>query len=182
MTPAAEALLATSDERDRWHSLLLTAERAAYKRGMTAGFHLGREDAHAEIAADWHAVADPASRGGESHVTYQARRWGPGGPEHFADPRPTDRTPGEILERARVSWEPLGLPEPGMVHLGGRTGHKHPPCFPVCYSYEPGWHPAEEAEKIVAAIRAAVAERAAAAESRGRQRGTVIPFPGRGVA
>ena len=104
--------------------------REAFERGRALGDREGYERARAEQAADWHAVAHPASRGGESHATYEERRWGP-----------------------------LGLPEPGMIHLGGTAVHHHPPCFPVCYSYKPGWYPAQKAEKILAAISAAIAER-----------------------
>jgi len=178
------ALLAESDRRDRELAARLAERRMGYQAAkalLPAAFNAGYAQKHAELERDWHAIADPASRG-KPYVTYHARRWGPGGPEHFADPRPADRTPGEILERARTSWEPLGLPEPGTVQLIGRIGHHHPPCLPVCYSYEPGWYPSEEAGKIVAAIHAAVAERAAAAENRRRPRGTVIPFRGRGAA
>jgi hypothetical protein len=53
-----------------------------------------------------------------------------------------------------------------MVHLAGPAGHWHPPCLPVCYSYKAGWYPAEQAEKILAAVRAAVAER----DARSRER------------
>lgn len=178
------ALLAESDRRDRELAARLTERRMGYQAAkalLPAAFNAGYAQKHAELERDWHAIADPASCR-KSHATYEARRWGPGGPEHFADPRPTDRTPGEILKRARASWEPLGLPEPGMVQLIGRIGHHHPPCLPVCYSYEPGWYPSEEAGKIVAAIHAAVAEREAAAESRRGPQGTVIPFHGRGAA
>ncbi len=178
------ALLKESDRRDRELAARLAERRMGYQAAkalLAAAFNAGHAQAHADLERDWHAIADPASRG-ESYVTYRARRWGPGGPEHFADPRPADRTPREILGRARASWEPLGLPEPGTVQLIGRIGHHHPLCLPVCYSYEPGWYPAEKAAEIVEAIRTAVAERAAAAESRRRPRGTVIPFRGRGAA
>jgi hypothetical protein len=178
------ALLEESDRRDRELAARLAERRMGYlaaKALLAAAFNAGHAQAHADLERDWHAIADPASCR-KSHATYHARRWGPGGPGHFADPRPADRMPREILDRARASWEPFGLPEPGMVQLIGRIGHHHPPCLPVCYSYEPGWYPSGEAAEIVAAIRAAVAERAAAAESRRRPRGTVIPFRGRGAA
>ena len=133
--------------------------REAFERGRALGDREGYERARAEQAADWHAVAHPASRGGESYTTDEERRWGPLGREHFAEPKPDDRAPEQILARARASWEPLGLPEPGMIHLGGTAVHHNPPCFPVCYSYKPGWYHAEKAEKILAAISAAIAER-----------------------
>ena len=133
--------------------------REAFERGRALGDHEGYERAYADLAAAWHAIAEPASRGGGSSEEYESRRWGALGRAHFGDPRPADLTPGGMLARARASWEPLGLPEPGMVRLGGATGHRHPPCLPVCYSYRAGWFPAEQAEKILAAVRAAIAER-----------------------
>ena len=53
-------------------------------------FEAGKQAAHAELEAAWHAVADPASRGGPSWAEFEQRRWGPGGRAHFADPRPGD--------------------------------------------------------------------------------------------
>lgn len=189
MTTAAADIAAVSDERDQWHALLLAAERAAFRRGFIAGDKRGSERVHTELAADWHAIAEPASRGGaESFGKYELRRWGPGGPKHFADPRPGDLTPAEILERAGASWEPLGLVPPGMVQLGGPPVHHHPPCLPVCHSYEPGLYPAAEADRIVAAIREAVDERERKARmhrqkgTRAWERGKVVPMPERGAA
>lgn len=140
--------------------------REAFERGRALGDHEGYERASADLAAGWHVVAGPASRGGESCNEYELRRWGQAGRAHFGDPRPADLTPAGMLTRARASWEPLGLPEPGMVPLAGPAGHWHPPCLPVCYSYKAGWYPAEQAEKILAAVRAAVAER----DARSRER------------
>ena len=80
--PDAAALLELSDERDLWQRRLLGAEQAAYARGYA--------DAQADMAAAWHAVADPVARGGPKHAELEERRWGPEGREHFGDPRPGD--------------------------------------------------------------------------------------------
>ena len=59
---------------------------AEYRRGWRAGY----EARAAELEADWHAVADPAARGGLPHAELESRRWGPGGRDHFGDARPGD--------------------------------------------------------------------------------------------
>ena len=47
----------------------------------------------------WNRIARAAVRG-PSHAELEEKRWGPGGREHFADPRPGDY-PGRLaLERA----------------------------------------------------------------------------------
>src|SRR5450755_4425423 len=89
----------------------------AFERGRALGDHEGYERASADLAAGWHVAADPASRGGESCNEYELRRWGQAGRAHFGDPRPADLTPAGMLTRARASWEPLGLTEPGIEHL-----------------------------------------------------------------
>jgi hypothetical protein len=59
-------------------------------------YDLGRRRAEAEQAEAWHALAAPVAHG-ITHAELEERRWGPGGREHFADPRPGDypgkRTP-----------------------------------------------------------------------------------------
>jgi len=64
----------------RWHG------HAEYERGFRAGY----EARAAELEADWHAVADPAARAGLPQAELESRRWGPGGRDRFADPRPGD--------------------------------------------------------------------------------------------
>jgi hypothetical protein len=93
--------------------------------------------------------------------------------ETFAEPLPGEPTPGEILARARASWEPLGLgPGPGWVHLGGPVVHHHR-CTKVCNAYEPGWYTLTDAIAIIETLpgdyAAALAElRALAAAAPGR--------------
>jgi hypothetical protein len=95
-----EQLLALSDERDRELQARLDAERAGFDRGRGAGHDEGRLEAEQAEQAAWHAVAEPVARGGPSHAELEELRWGPGGREHFGDPRPGDfRGHREIEER-----------------------------------------------------------------------------------
>jgi hypothetical protein len=52
-------------------------------------YEAGRRAAEAEMAERWHQIAAPVAHG-MSHAELEERRWGPGGREHFADPRPGD--------------------------------------------------------------------------------------------
>jgi hypothetical protein len=60
-------------------------------------YQAGRRDAEAEMAERWNRIAGPVSRardaGGIEEI--EARRWGPGGRDRFADPRPGD-FPGRV--------------------------------------------------------------------------------------
>jgi hypothetical protein len=97
----AAGLLALSDERDRWLRRLLAAERAAFHRGAEYGWRLGYEASCRDQEAAWRAVAGRVARGA-SNPTFaelELRRWGPGGREHFGDPRPDDRHPGRRAAR-----------------------------------------------------------------------------------
>jgi hypothetical protein len=66
-------------------------------------YQAGRRDAEAEMAERWNRIAGPVSRardlGGIEEI--EARRWGPGGRAHFADPRP-----GDFPGRAAAEPEP----------------------------------------------------------------------------
>jgi hypothetical protein len=69
------ALLALSDERDTWLRRVYDAWRDGYRAAL--------DDAVAESLA---RIWPPPG-----HVPeIERRRWGPGGREHFADPRPGD--------------------------------------------------------------------------------------------
>ena len=59
-------------------------------------YEAGRRDAEAEMAAQWSRVT--AVVRGPDLAEVDARRWGPGGREHFADPRPGDY-PGRAERR-----------------------------------------------------------------------------------
>jgi hypothetical protein len=87
MTPAG--VLALSDERDLWRALMDDHWREGYRLGWEHGWRAGHQAADAEQAASWREVAGPIARGGLA-ADLQQRRWGPGGREHFGDPRPGD--------------------------------------------------------------------------------------------
>jgi hypothetical protein len=91
------SLLALSDERDQWARVCLIRERRAFGRGRTLGRTEGYGQAEADMAAQWNAIAR-LGLGGPGHTEIEKRRWGPGGREHFADPRPGD-FPGRDTDR-----------------------------------------------------------------------------------
>ena len=62
--------------------------REMYAAGQADGYQAGYRQAEADQAAHWNQVTRPAV--GPSHAELEERRWGPGGREHFADPRPGD--------------------------------------------------------------------------------------------
>jgi hypothetical protein len=68
-------------------------EREAYERGRARGWCEGYERAEADMARRWDQIAGPVSRGGPAYAELEVLRWGAGGPEHFADPRPGDYVP-----------------------------------------------------------------------------------------
>ncbi|MGH3254823.1 MAG: hypothetical protein ACRDOU_05335 [Streptosporangiaceae bacterium] len=79
MTPAeaiAAAELIEAETRYRWQ----------VGRDM---YELGRRAAEAEQAEAWRRLAAPVAHG-IAYAELEERRWGPGGREHFADPRPGD--------------------------------------------------------------------------------------------
>ncbi|HWG01095.1 MAG TPA: hypothetical protein VG164_04510 [Trebonia sp.] len=83
------ALLELSDERDQWMKRLLDAERAAYGRGLAEGYKMGYEFGARIREGEWPAVIRPLQAPTINEL--EAKRWGPGGREHFADPRSADR-------------------------------------------------------------------------------------------
>jgi hypothetical protein len=85
-------LLALSGERDRDLRRILAAWREGYAAGRADGWRDGYAKALDEEAAAWRRVAGRVGRGAgdPSFAELERRRWGPGGREHFADPRPGD--------------------------------------------------------------------------------------------
>ena len=79
MTPA-EAIAAAD---------LIEAETAYRLQLAREMYQAGRRQAEAEQAEAWHQLAAPVAHG-ITHAELEERRWGPGGREHFADPRPGD--------------------------------------------------------------------------------------------
>src|ERR1700691_2764463 len=63
-----------------------TAYRLQFAREM---YQVGYRQAEADMAARWQEIARPVIRG-PAHADLEVERWGPGGREHFGDPRPGD--------------------------------------------------------------------------------------------
>lgn len=78
-------VLSLSDERDRWERLCLAAFREGWRAAEHAHAHdysLGYVDGLFRRKHIEHSVVDAAK--------LELARWGPGGRERFADPRPGD--------------------------------------------------------------------------------------------
>lgn len=100
MTPA-EAIAAAdhADAETRYRNQL---GREMYEAGRRDGEAAGRRATEADEAAAWSRLHNEI-RGTANSPTQselEERRWGPGGREHFADPRPGD-FPGRQHERER---------------------------------------------------------------------------------
>jgi hypothetical protein len=65
-------------------------------------FEAGRRAAEAEMAERWARIAAPVVSG-QSCAELEERRWGPGGREHFADPRPGDYPGSSVQREAEVA-------------------------------------------------------------------------------
>jgi hypothetical protein len=63
--------------------------REMYQAGHADGYLAGYRQAGADQAARWNQIAR-AALDGPARAELEERRWGPGGQEHFADPRPGD--------------------------------------------------------------------------------------------
>jgi hypothetical protein len=82
---------------------LMEAE-AAYRRQVGREMYAaGYAAAEADMDARWNRIARAAVRG-PSHAELEEKRWGPGGREHFADPRPGDY-PGRLALEAQAEAE-----------------------------------------------------------------------------
>ena len=78
-----------------------TAYRLQLAREM---YQAGRRDAEAEMAARWDQIARPVTHG-PAQADLEVERWGPGGREHFGDPRPGDY-PGRVPSPRQPEPEP----------------------------------------------------------------------------
>ena len=78
-----------------------TAYRLQLAREM---YQAGRRDAEADMAARWNEIARTATRG-PTQADLEAERWGPGGREHYGDPRPGDY-PGRVPAPRQPEPEP----------------------------------------------------------------------------
>lgn len=81
----------TADEAPDQRASVLSGEfMRGYGIGCQHGIEIGRQLEAEERDADWLAIARPIARSGLGHAEHERRRWGPGGRQHFADPRPAD--------------------------------------------------------------------------------------------
>ena len=81
--------------------------RESYEAGHADGYHAGYEAAWGDREADaaaWWREHGGALVDGPTHAELEARRWGPGGREAFASPRPGD-FPGRETTRAQARPE-----------------------------------------------------------------------------
>jgi hypothetical protein len=114
MCADARRLLEESDERDSWLRRVLEAERRGYDRGVSS-----MADEYAHGWADGILARKRAEHEIVDEIRLEIARWGPGGREHFADPRPDDFR---------------GLPTsagPARIWLGGPPVHYHA-CNAAC--------------------------------------------------
>jgi hypothetical protein len=83
----------------------LVETETAYRRQLGREMYAaGYAAAEADMAARWNEIARAAVRG-SSHAELEEKRWGPGGREHFADPRPGDY-PGRLALEAQAEPDP----------------------------------------------------------------------------
>ncbi len=90
LAAALAELLELSDERDQWQQRLGVEYRLGYAIGHALGVDEGRRLEADERDEAWNRAAQDIARGGVTHSELELRRWGPGGREHFGDPRPGD--------------------------------------------------------------------------------------------
>lgn len=63
---------------------------------IRAAHDAGRQSAEREMADRWDAIARPVTSGSKTQAELETARWGPGGREHFGDPRPGDHPGGPV--------------------------------------------------------------------------------------
>ena len=78
-----------------------TAYRLQLAREM---YQAGYRQAEADMAARWDQIARPVTHG-PAQADLEAERWGPGGREHYGDPRPGDY-PGRVPAPRQPEPEP----------------------------------------------------------------------------
>jgi hypothetical protein len=82
---------------------LVEVENAYRRQVGREMFAAGYAAAEADMDARWNRIARAAVRG-PSHAEMEVKRWGPGGREHFGDPRPGDY-PGRLPLEAQAEAE-----------------------------------------------------------------------------
>lgn len=96
--PYQAAVLALSNERDRWLIARLAAAMDAHRRGFAEGWEAGRRTLLGELAEDERYMLTGLRPvfARPDHAELEARRWGPGGREHFGDPAPGGYSGGPV--------------------------------------------------------------------------------------
>jgi hypothetical protein len=89
-TPDPDPAIAAADVAVAETAYRLQLAREAFEAGRQEGDRAGYRRAGAERDAAWNAAAVPIAHSGPAAAGLEARRWGPTGREHFADPRPGD--------------------------------------------------------------------------------------------
>lgn len=89
MTDPVGQAVAAAEHADAETRYRLQLAREMFEAGRIAGFDAGYRQAAAEMDERWERIARPLATG-PTHAELENRRWGPGGREHFADPRPGD--------------------------------------------------------------------------------------------
>lgn len=85
------------------HAWCQAARERAEVDQFAGGVEYGRKLEAAERDRAWVDVARPIARGGPAHDQLEKLRYGPGGREHFADPRPGDYMGGDTTRPAVAS-------------------------------------------------------------------------------
>lgn len=127
------AILARSDENDRWQARLLAAWSEGYRSAETDHEH----DYGKGHTAGWMAYKR-AIHGTVDDVRQHCATWD-GLRANFGQPRPGDYTGG-----------PAG-PVETRVWLAGPVVHHHG-CTAACYAIEPGWYEPGAAADILATL------------------------------
>jgi hypothetical protein len=94
----AAALVAALPDPEAEIELRRQLAREAYAAGLAAGRREGYERGARLLQAEWPSIVAPLA--GPTLAELEQRRWGPGGREHFGDPRPGDYVPRAARETA----------------------------------------------------------------------------------
>lgn len=142
MTPAELQKLSEQNERRSqwWRTDVQTSVIAGQREGWNAALehvHRVRQQQFNPIAR---LMLDLSSSGRPDVAKAEGDMWGPGGREHFADPRTGDSMGGRLPHERE-----------GMVYLGGPVCHWHT-CTRACRAYRPGWYANAAAARIIATL------------------------------
>jgi hypothetical protein len=109
MTPEEQRqFLEFSDERDQQDRLRIAAQREAFEAGRKFGHDEGRREYEAQETEAWRRILQPFSQDRPFFQELEERRWGPGGREHFGDPRPADFVGRDNERQAEAGWKEPG--------------------------------------------------------------------------